>query len=688
MTRIIIILAFFLMCFSFVKAQRLFSVEEMMERYMESVEENDDIDLNVIREKFEFRLQHQLNLNKCEEDDLRDLEILSEQQVKAFFQYRKELGKFISVYELQAVPYFDLNTIYLLYPFVTVDNYEYDYHLSLLKMLKDSKKSVFLKSKTTVEQKAGYIPDEEGRTKYAGNKLSYYSRLKIRYENRMDIGIIAEKDPGEMFFEGYNKQGFDYYSGHIFLYKYKNWLKELNIGDYTISLGQGLILHNDFGRGKSAFVTKIKKNSSRVVRPYSSVNENLYFRGIAATFKILKNLEFSIFGSSKKIDGNINTELDEFENQRIYASSLQISGFHRLKSEIEGKHSINQKAAGARLYYRAKAGTIAINTVFINQNKPLKRRDKLYNKFKFAGKKLLNLSMDYSYSFKRIFFFGEIARSLNNSYAILQGVQYIPSSRMEIAVLYRNYAKSYHSLNSNSFGETVGTNDEKGLYFGINLNLNHHWSMSFYQDIWHFPWLRYNTGSPGYGNEFFTILRYKQRHKYSFYVQFKSESKTRDFRDESLAINKTYNRNIKRLRFHQNFKLNEFWELRNRLEFSQSVLHTNISKGVMIYQDIIFKPLQIPFSFTFRYAMFDTDDYYSGIYAYENDILGESLIPVYFRKGYRTYINLRYRPNTAITAEFRWARWYFPEENSIGSGTEYIDSNHKTGLKMQLKLNF
>jgi len=688
MKYIIYILLFILIYAGEAKSQNTFSIDELMERYMESVEENDDVDLNLVREKFEFRLENPLNINTCDEDELRELEILSEQQLKSFFNYRNDFGELISKYELQAIPYFDLNTIYLISPLVKVGKYENDYNVALPVMLDQSRKSLYLKSKTVLEDKAGYISSENKPAKYAGNKLNFYSRLKIRYENRMDIGIIAEKDPGELFFEGYNKQGFDYYSGHIFLYKYKNWLKELDIGDYTISLGQGLILHNDFGRGKSSLVTKIKKNSTRVVRPYSSVNENLYFRGIAATFNIMNNIELSVFGSWKNIDGNINETADDYENQEIYASSLQISGFHRLQSEIEGKHSINQKAFGGRIYYKAKSGKLGLNVFSLNHDKPLVRQSKLYNKYRFAGKDLLNISMDYSYIFSRIFFFGEFARSKNDSYALLQGLQYIPSSKMEIAVLYRDYSRSYHSLNSNSFGETVGTNDESGLYLGISLNMNHHWSLSIYHDIWKFPWMRYNVSSPGYGNEFFSILKYRKRHRYSFYVQFKSEVKTRDFREDGIKINETFDRIIKRLRFHQNIKVSKYWEIRNRLEFSSSDLHSTKSKGVMFYQDVIFKPLQFPYSFTFRYAVFDTDDYYSGIYAYENDILGESLIPVYFKKGFRTYINLRYRPNTNVIAEFRWAKWYFPDETGIGSGTEYIDANHKTEVKIQLKLNF
>ena len=43
--------------------------------------------------------------------------------------------------------------------------------------------------------------------------------------------------------------------------------------------------------------------------------------------------------------------------------------------------------------------------------------------------------------------------------------------------------------------------------------------------------------------------------------------------------------------------------------------------GYLIYQDVVYKPKSSPFSFSFRYGLFDTDSYNSRIYAYENDIL-------------------------------------------------------------------
>jgi hypothetical protein len=62
-----------------------------------------------------------LNLNTADENDLRELKILSGLQIANLISYRKLVGKLISVYELQAVPTWDIQIIKKLLPFITVE---------------------------------------------------------------------------------------------------------------------------------------------------------------------------------------------------------------------------------------------------------------------------------------------------------------------------------------------------------------------------------------------------------------------------------------------------------------------------------------------------------------------------------------------------------------------------------------
>ena len=111
------------------------------------------------------------------------------------------------------------------------------------------------------------------------------------------------------------------------------------------------------------------------------------------------------------------------------------------------------------------------------------------------------------------------------------------------------------------------------------------------------------------------------------------------------------------------------------------------SKGYMLYQDVIYKPKNFPVSFTSRFALFDTDDFNSRLFSYENNILYEFGIPTYSGRGFRYYFNFRYRITPRLLAEFRWARTYRNRGNN-GSGLEEIDGNTRTDLKAQLKFSF
>ena len=108
----------------------------------------------------------------------------------------------------------------------------------------------------------------------------------------------------------------------------------------------------------------------------------------------------------------------------------------------------------------------------------------------------------------------------------------------------------------------------------------------------------------------------------------------------------------------------------------------------MVYQDVIWKPVARPFSFTARYALFDINSFDARIYAYENDILYEFYVPFFQNRGSRFYINTRYRLGRNLTLEFRVGRTYLENADVIGSGNDAISGNTRTEIKTQLKVRF
>ena len=108
----------------------------------------------------------------------------------------------------------------------------------------------------------------------------------------------------------------------------------------------------------------------------------------------------------------------------------------------------------------------------------------------------------------------------------------------------------------------------------------------------------------------------------------------------------------------------------------------------MLYQDILFKPKQFPLHATARLAYFNTDDFNSAIYAYENDLTHQFSIPAYSDSGFRFYLNAQYKWNRHLTTELRLAKTWYTNKTTISSGLDQIDGSTATDIKAQVIWNF
>ena len=142
-------------------------------------------------------------------------------------------------------------------------------------------------------------------SKQLGSADNLYFRYRFKYQNHLSIGITAEKDAGENFlpnskanelFNQPTNTGFDYYSAHFYL-RDVGKIRALALGDYHIQLGQGLTFWSGLAIGKSSNVMSIKRNPMGI-RPYASLDENMFMRGAAISMKF-KQFEFFSFGSKK-----------------------------------------------------------------------------------------------------------------------------------------------------------------------------------------------------------------------------------------------------------------------------------------------------------------------------------------------------------------------------------------------------
>ncbi len=662
----------------------------ILEQFLEA-QELEEFDVSDIMIRLESYIQNPINLNKVEYDELQDLMLLNNIQIDNLIRHRGQFGDIIRLEELQVIPGIDAETIRRIKPFVSVKDPS-KFQNSIPRMMREGRNEIFLKTRTILEEQKGYLPNDEGVTPYAGNNDRYFVRYRHNYENRLRYGITLEKDAGEEFFRGSNKQGFDYTTAHLYLKDYSYFLKDIVVGDYSFSAGQGLIEHNNFGAGKSAWVTSVKKGG-RAFKPYNSVNENDYFRGVAATIRPMKDLEISLMGSYKKIDATVIEPEDgeiivEPDNLDLEISSIRIDGFHRTESEIRNKRAINNLQAGGILKYKKKNFHVALNYLRTELGAEFVPNARLYRKFQQIPTMLNNISGDYSIRLKNWHFFGETATNDGTSWANLHGILLGLDQSVSAAIMYRNYSPGYIALSPNAFGESASIQNEQGVYIGLEVRPVYAWKFSVYGDVWKNPWLKFQIDRPSQGKEYLARLDYIIKRKLNIYAQYAYEVKERNFRDDTASAIGLQNVNRHRIRFHLSYKVNKELELRSRLELSRFEHGGNSSKGILMYQDFIYKPLASPFRITARYALFDTDDFNTRIYAYENDILYEFFIPAFANRGSRFYVNFRYDITRWMTAELRYARTQYENLDIISSGNNQIIGDTQSEVKAQLVFKF
>jgi len=661
-----------------------------------------EIDYSDMIEELEGLKQHPINLNSATDEDLQRIVFLSDLQRHNLIAYILTYGNLLSLYELQLIEGFSEILVDRISPYVTITGSSKRTPLSLKNIFKYGRNQIFIRHQRILEGQAGYAATDDSallrnpNQHYLGSKDKIYTRYGFNYKNQVRWGITAEKDAGEVFFKDKvndsikkiigNKlrSGFDFNSGYLYL-KDVQFFKTIVLGDYHLQFGQGLTLWSNLAFGKSSDAIRIARYPAGI-KPSTSVNENGFFRGIATKSKIGR-VDITGFVSRKKCDANI-TSVDSLSNDAATASSLQNTGYHRTPAELENKNAVRQTIFGGHICYKNSQLKVGLTAFKTNLSASLESGNTPYKKFDFKGKSLVNAGVNYSYLFRNLTFFGEIAMSDNGGLANLMGVNMNLDPRIFLVLLYRNYQKNYQNLSNNAFSDNSRSVNEEGIYTGFKAHLHDKWTLSGYIDQFNFPWLKFRTNSPSKGNEFLLQSDHYISRKIWFYLRYRLKNKQLNSDGENY-ISKLKNTCKQTLRLHLEYRLTPAIFAKNRVELLR-MQDENIGQGngYMIYQDITWKPMAAQYSIHFRYALFDTDGYDERIYAYENDVLYSFSIPAYYYKGSRIYILFKSKLSRNIELWFRFAQTFFNNRTTTGTGLDEIYNNVKSEIKTQIRIKF
>ncbi|SMO46756.1 helix-hairpin-helix domain-containing protein [Solitalea koreensis] len=654
-------------------------IDPIIENIVESIADKvatEDIDINDLTDKLYYYKKHPLDLNFASSAELKSLYILNELQINALQDHKKKYGALINLTELQSISSFDIETIRRLASFTKVGS-------SFSVSNRKPEREFIFRTLMPLEIKKGF-QTTAGTSVYKGSAIGLYTRYSYNLPDRLSLTVIGEKDPGEVFFNGGQTKGFDFYAGNVTLLN-RGVLKRIILGDYLLQFGQGLAMWGGYSFNKSPLVLSMAKVGIGS-KPYRSSGEYGFFRGVSATIAISKSNTMTPFVSYRKLDGNI--ELDSTENKHV--TSILETGYHRTLNEISDKNTVDQLVYGFNINsHPVKNLGIEFTAFHLSYTIPLQSTIKFYNQFLFRGKEQTTLSVAYNYSNANFYFFGETTKQNTSAVATLNGVLVSLSKSITLLLQQRCFPKNFGNIFADPISESSTPTNEQGFYSGLTIHFSKKLEYSAYADLFRFPWLKYRIDAPSYGHELFSQLVYSPSSLLSFSARYRKQEKQGNLSNDESTITPVETIKQENIRIQIEYRISERLSIKNRMDVCKYQIGVHPSEnGFAIGLEANYSLFSAKWQLNTRYVLFDTETYNSRIYANEKDVLYGYSMANYYDTGSRFFINSSFKINKKITYWLRYGIYSYKNKNTIGSGYDEIDGNQRSDIKMQIRVNF
>ena len=598
---------------------------------------------------------------------------LSDYQYYQLQKYIDTYGEIVSVYELQAVEGFDKTLVDRIAPMIEVGASKRTKPFA--HFFRNGRHEILLRYGQILEKQDGYAATKENG--YLGSPARLAFKYTFESNNIFSLGLSGEKDAGEQFFKGTQKQGFDFYSFHVEVKNIK-LLRKVVIGDYRLNFGQGVVIGSGLSGAKGGGAGSCRKFTTGI-RAVTPMNEGEFFRGAAAE---IGNAEYNgtLFYSHSFYDGKLTH--NGSDGELLFDGSLNNTGYHRTANEVAKKNALMKRMYGFHFQLNKRIFRLGVQGVRTDFNHEIIASETPYQKYRFSGKGNSNLSIDYQLIMKRHLLYGEIGADKNFRIGLLQGATFNIDPRVKMSAIFRYYDRKYIALNSNAFGDDSQNQNETGIYVVTDIVLGRRIEMSISGDFHRHQWLRYGVDAPVTGCDFICKTDISPTRNMKINLRYDYRHKTGSAGGE--YMNGIENRHRHRFRATFTYAPYNFLKLKTEAGFLANARSSDkkIKSGVLLLQDVDINFEKAGVGIKARLAYFDTDSYDERIYAYESDLLYSFTINPHFDTGIRGYLMIKYG-HKWFDIWVRVARTFYTNRESIGSGLEKIATPHKTELKVQ-----
>lgn len=631
-------------------------IEDILE---DATLENED---SQIYDSIEYLINNPILLNTASINDLLRIPLMDIQIARAIIRHRNLKGGINKPEDLLNIEGVSQEEINRILPFLKLGSEkEISIFEALSEQFRDIKFNYRFRVQNDFQVRKGFT---NGR--FLGTRQKLYNRLKINSANKIYAGVLIEKDAGE-------KSLTDFTSFHLRINDLSIF-KSIILGDYIFEFGQGLALWSpySFSKGTDA-VNIISKGSSNAI-PYTSADENQFFRGVALKLNFDRVIISPFFSYNKK-----DASVDSINNQ---ITSLTIDGFHRTQSEIKKENRVSEKVFGTAIDLNfntdLKLGLLYYRSTYSNDFALTDQLKKSGNNFDF-------LSASYSTFFERLYLSGEISYNMT-SIASIHTANLIIDKNLSMVFSLRNFPRNFINLHASSFGERGTAQNEVGFYSGIRFRTDYG-VFNIYFDQFKFPVASSTYNFSSSGNDF--LIYYTAKIFTNTELRLKYKNETKDFVQSFSDSRGLEKRSQQNYRAELSYKAAKNLQLRSRIEYVYLTSTPTQPKesGYLILQDIKYVPVT-NLNIWARFIFFTTDSYNSRIYQFENDVIGVMSNPALYGEGLRWYFMARYTTKFGLNLSLKYSELFKPNERTLGSGDSEIPGNIDNRINFQIDFNF
>jgi hypothetical protein len=646
-------------------------VSEIVEELAAATDEEADYSY-LLDELLRLRMDP-LRINFATREDFERIPFLDDDKIEALLFARYQLGQFTSLYELQMVEGFSRDIIEWLTPVITFDELN-----KVIPRRFTFKGDWMVRLQSLVEKASGYKEDEEGETAYAGNRLKFYSRLQIMPAANLEVGIVTEKDAGEPVFS-HEIKTIDYINGYI-SWQPQGLIRQVIIGQYRMRAGQGLVLQSSLSPRKSSLATSVRSRYPSC-RPSLAVAESGGLKGALLTLGSDVFTATPFFSYQKR-----DATWEEEDDSTIVFRSLKTDGYHRTATELSQKDLIDEMVYGVQLKYFLGRFILDAGHLEYQLRYALEPVSNPYNLFYLRGTSQRNSWLSVDGVLFNIHCFGEIATGYSGSPAFWFGTRQTLPGSVNLAFFWRKIPADFQSPLGAPLTEFSVSSGETGWYLGLETGLPGHFSLATYFDYFDSTWLRSQTNAPADGFDFLLELKHATTSLWQNTFRYRHKEKVVDsdseIPDYPVELNRT-----DQLRIQSRYDVSEKWRFTTRVDMNFVTTPENSPPmGFLIAQDIRFANDR--WVLTARYALMDTRDYATRVYAYEPDVLYGFSVPSYYGRGSRCLFLARYDLTSKCDVWLRYALWNYSDREIISSGYNLIESNKSNEIKIQMRWKF